>query len=77
MSRISGAPQPLSSGRPLQGVFLLNLRVTYAAEQVFFITSVGSQLSFSGHSLEEKGRAEVSLSRERDLDLPCVCGSGA
>lgn len=50
MSQISGAPQPLSSERLLQGFLLLNLRVTYVAEQMFFITSERSQLSFSGHS---------------------------
>lgn len=48
--RISRAPQPLSSERLLQGFLLLNLRVTCVAEQMFFITSERSQLSFSGHS---------------------------
>lgn len=33
---------------------------------------MGSQLSFSGHFLEEKGKAQASRSREMDLDLPSL-----
>jgi len=63
MSQVSGAPQP-STECLLQGFFLLNLRVTDTAEQVFYITSVRSQLSFSGHFFLKR-RAGLSLSFQR------------